>query len=137
MRPLLILLLFTAGAFAEAIPGWVFAGVLMRESSSYYRNGEIVYVNRDPGAEGELGPFQMKRIAFDTVKKPGERFERLAKDQEFAERLFIRYMLWLRKHFQRSNTDWMITLSLYRKGPFYGLRIHPYAREVRRLANSG
>jgi hypothetical protein len=42
----------------DDVPSWVMTGMLKVESSSYYDDGKIVYVNQKRGKAGEVGAFQ-------------------------------------------------------------------------------
>jgi hypothetical protein len=112
----LTLLLGSGPAFTTDIPDWVLHGILNQETRSYYdiQDGEIVYVDRRIGRHGERGPFQMTKIAFDTIRQPGERFERLHTDPEFAEQLAKRYLTWLYQN--KGQRNWTRTLACYNAG---------------------
>lgn len=101
---------------AEPMPAWVLPGILAVETRSHYRpDGSIDYVDRRVGAAGERGPFQMTRDAFDLVAKPGERFEELANDHDFAEALARRYLQLLWRTF--SDRDWFVAAGRWNAGP--------------------
>lgn len=117
LRSLLALLLCTALLSAverhfDGIPDWVLPGIVAVESSSYWRGAELVYVNRKRGRHGEMGPTQMTRRAFNTVAYPGERFERLATDMDFAIEVTVRYLRWLRAH----SASWNDAVAKYNGG---------------------
>lgn len=116
-------------AASEAMPAWALHGILSRESSSHYDGASIEYVDRRVGTAGELGPFQMKRAAFDQVARSGEVFERLAIDPAFAEQLAVRYLLWL----HRRTGDWFIAIGRWNAGPSgpYGVAWR-YAKDVQK-----
>jgi hypothetical protein len=59
-----LLAVLAAPAGEPGMPSWILPGILAVESSSYYADGAIVYVNRRVGAAGELGPFQITRAAY-------------------------------------------------------------------------
>lgn len=103
---------FTVGLCAEEMPAWVLPGILDRESSSYRTGATIVYVDQSEGDAGELGPFQMRRAAFDQVKRSGEYFERLATDTAFAQELAVRYLHWLRAR----QPSWFDAVGRYNTG---------------------
>jgi hypothetical protein len=135
IAPALILLVITGffaiGLCASERPEWALPGILDRESSSRYTEaGAVVYVDQAVGAAGELGPFQMKRDAFDQVAESGEVFERLGHDTAFAERLAIRYLDWLHL---RSKRDWFIAVGRWNAGPHgdYGVAWR-YAKDVQK-----
>ena len=72
-------------------------GILAQETRSRLTSADqVVYVDRRRGAAGERGPTQIRRIAFDQVKKPGEQFGQLECNTEFALEITERYLLWLR-----------------------------------------
>lgn len=118
---LLVCLLLSSAVNAEDIPKWVMSGILFTESSSYYNGKAIVYVNRAVGGDGELGPFQMTRAAFDQVKKPGESFSRLARDPAFAERKAREYLSWL--YSGPAQGSWNMAVTMYNAGPNYRGRV--------------
>jgi hypothetical protein len=122
MKYITIICLFLSTTFfgaveaveAEAVPVWVLAGILGVESSSFYNaDGSITYVNQRRGRDGELGPWQCTRDAFDDVKKPGDDFRRLARDPVYAEGIAIRRLLWLQKEL---GPGWDRIIRAYNKG---------------------
>jgi hypothetical protein len=128
---LIATMFFAIGLCASERPEWALPGILDRESSSRYTEaGAVVYVDQAVGAAGELGPFQMRRDAFDQVAESGEVFERLGHDTAFAERLAIRYLDWLHL---RSKRDWFIAVGRWNAGPHgdYGVAWR-YAKDVQR-----
>jgi hypothetical protein len=99
----------------KPVPEWVLKGILMTESSSYYRkDGSIKYVNRTTGSAGDSGPFQMKKCAFDDVDKKGEKFSKLKTDTKFAEKKACDYLLYLYNNF--ANRNWDKTIMMYNQG---------------------
>lgn len=112
----ILLLSLACVAFTEDVPDWVMVGILKVETKSYYdARGNIVYVDRRIGRHGERGPYQMTRIAFDQIKRPGESFYRLSTDLEFAEDAAQRYLLWLNKHYGKGR--WSRVVMMYNAGP--------------------
>jgi hypothetical protein len=98
------------------VPKWVFRGILMRESKSYYdENNKIVYVDRGIGAHGELGPFQLTPIAFEQVKQKNEKHRKVMWNMEYAQELTERYLLWL--YNGPANKNWNTTIRMYNGGP--------------------
>lgn len=98
------------------VADWILRGILMRETKSYYgEDGRIVYVDKTIGAAGERGPFQMRRICFDTIDKPGESFSKLSKNTAYAEELTVRYLLYLYNNQARKN--WKVAIGMYNVGP--------------------
>lgn len=129
---LIITTFFTLGLCAAELPSWALPGMLARESSSYYTAaGTVVYRNQSVGEAGELGPFQMRRAAFDQVAESGETFERLAHDTAFAERLAVRYLHWLHRRYAKG--DWFIAVGRWNAGPTgdYGVAWR-YAKDVQK-----
>ena len=135
MKYLIFIILFTlssvAAAAADEIPYWVLDGIMRQETKSHYvqgPNGEetINYVDRRVGAAGELSAFQIKRCAWEQVKRPGDRFEDLATDQAYAERVAMDYLLWLYHH--AAHKSWPQTVQMYHRGP--GKRSYKYYRLV-------
>ena len=101
----------------KLIPSWILTGMLMQESSSYYdASGKIVFVDRKRHSEKQArGPFQMLRIAFNEISRPGESYTRLDKNSEYAEELAIRYLLYLYNGSAKQN--WKRTIGMYNQGP--------------------
>ena len=98
------------------MPEWVLPGILKKETkSSYSKNGSIIYRDRRVGLAGEIGPFQMKEMTFNHIKKNGEKFSRLTKDMEFAEELATRYLIYLYNGPAKKN--WKVAVSMYNIGP--------------------
>lgn len=115
MRLLALLILCLTVAASEP-PQWMIDGILMVETKSYHReDGTIRYVDKTRGLAGEYGPYQMTRAAFAQVKRRGEQFWMLETDTQFAERLAIRYMKWIDKHY--SHGDWHRAIEMYNAGP--------------------
>lgn len=101
----------------KKVPEWVRKGILYTETNSYYLpDGTIKYVNKRRGYAGDIGPFQMRKIAFDEVKKAGERFYDLEKNPIFAEELACRYLLFIYEG--KGNGDWNKTIMKYNSGPY-------------------
>jgi hypothetical protein len=99
----------------DSVPLWIRAGILMTESKSYYKaDGTIKYVDKTRGRDVDIGPFQMRRIAFNTVKQPGESFWKLEKDTAYAEELACRYLLYIYNH--AGKKSWITTIMKYNVG---------------------
>jgi hypothetical protein len=114
MRFLLLLLMTTL--FAIEVPDYVMIGILKVESSSYYReNGTIKYIDMTRGKDGERGCFQMKRIAFNQIKRKGEQFWMIEQDKVLAEDCARRYLVWLYEN--SGHQDWSLTIQRYKMGP--------------------
>lgn len=113
MRLLIALCILVASVCAEDVPDWVIRGIAAVETSSHYRNGFLVYVDRRDGLAGEVGPFQMTRAAYDTIKQPGDSFSRMRHDAKYAERMARRYLVWLRQGGKRS---WEEVVGRYNGG---------------------
>ena len=110
------------------IPEWILTGMLMRETTSYYSDsGSIVYVDKRVGSAGERGPFQMKRICFDTISKPSESFYKLAKNTTYAEGMTVRYLLYL--YNGPAHQNWKTTIGMYNVGPSNYKRYNRAANE--------
>jgi hypothetical protein len=108
-------------ATASLVPMWVKSGILKTETSSYYApTGDIVYVNKKRGRALDIGPFQMRKIAFNQVKKPGESFWELEKNPKFAEEVAARYLMYI--YNGKGNRNWERTVMLYNAGPFNKIR---------------
>ena len=134
MKIILLLLTLLASIPATDVPTWVLAGILKQESRSYYDNGIIIYVDKATGANGELSAFQIKRIAFDQVKRDGEVFEDLATDQIFAQRIACRYLIWLYEH--SAKKSWPHAIQYYNAGPGR-LRYSYYAKIIKHAKKAG
>jgi len=128
---IIVALFFTAGVAltAEPMPAWVLPGIVSRESSSYYMNGGIHYVDRKDGLDEERGPFQLTHGAFMLIATSGDSFDRVRYDVLYAEQLTVRYLNWLH---QRTN-DWFIAVAKYHTGLHgdYGIGWR-YAKDVQR-----
>ena len=116
-----------------SVPRWIVAGILAQETKSTLRpDDSIRYVDKRRGAAGERGPTQLKRIAFDQVKRPGEAYWRVETDLDFALDITERYLLWLRK----QTGSWREAIQAYNAG--LGGRgcsaAHAYYSEVREKA---
>lgn len=116
---ILCILLLTFNIYAEEneVPIWVLAGILAQETrSSYSVDGStIIYVDRRVGKHGELGSFQMRRIAWQQIKQPGEKFSDLATDMRYAELCAMRYLLWLYNNSAKGS--WPHAIQYYNAGP--------------------
>ena len=125
-------LLLMATFFADEMPAWVLPGVAMRETTSYYHQNRLIYVDRAIGKAGERGPFQCKRIAFRQVALPGERFEDLQWNMDLAQDIATRYLWWLYQN--QANRSWATAVAMYNCGPSYdGIAVaNAYYRDVRR-----
>ena len=98
------------------VPTWILEGMLMRETNSYYNDdGSVTYVNTRRGSAGERGPFQMRRICFDTISNKGEQFWKLEKNMAFAEEMTVRYLLYLYNGSAHGN--WRTAVGMYNTGP--------------------
>jgi len=98
------------------VPEYVMVGILKVETQSYYRaDGTIKYVDMTRGKDGELGCFQMKKIAFNQIKRKGEQFWMIEQDKVLAEDCARRYLVWLYEN--SGKQDWMLTIQKYNAGP--------------------
>jgi hypothetical protein len=103
--------------FRDKVPLWVRTGILMTETRSYYKNdGTIAYTDKRRGVDIDIGPFQMRRSAFEDVKKRGESFWKLEKDTSYAEELACRYLLLI--YNGKGNKNWSTTVMKYNTGPY-------------------
>lgn len=114
---------------SEAMPVWVLPGIAARESSSYYDVDGLVFIDREPGKAGELGPFQMKPGTFAGLAQSGELFSDLHNDMRFAELMTVRYLQVLYKR----TGNWFMAVGYYHTGPAgnYG-QAWRYAKDVQR-----
>lgn len=95
------------------VPRWIIAGILAVETKSKLRVDDTVrYVDKTRGALGERGPTQLRRCAFDQVKRPGEAYWRVETDMAFALDITERYLLWLHKH----TGSWAASIRAYNAG---------------------
>jgi hypothetical protein len=110
------------------VPTWILSGMLMRETNSYYNDdGSITYVNTRRGEAGERGPFQMRRICFDTISKKGEQFWKVEKNMAFAEEMSVRYLLYLYKG--QAHRNWRVAIGMYNTGP------HNYSKYIKKATS--
>lgn len=141
----IICLLLLAAALPAAVketevPYWVLAGILAQETKSRYEttNGveHIVYVDQRPGKDGELSAFQITWKAWKQVhaEEPRGRFQDLATDQAYAERVVIRYLLWLYNNSAKGS--WAHAVQYYNGGPGK-LRYSYYASVVAKARKAG
>jgi hypothetical protein len=133
----LLLLLATAlHSLENEVPCWVLAGIMAQETrSSYAIDGDtIIYVDRRVGAAGERGPYQMRRIAWQQIKQPGERFENIATDMRYAELCAMRYLLWLYNNSAKGS--WPHAIQYYNAGPGR-LNYKYYANVVNKARRAG
>lgn len=94
------------------VPEWVYVGIAMVESSSYWSDHTLIYVDQEDGDAGEHGPFQLCPALFDEVALPGESFDRLRTDTLLATKVFERCMLSL---YQRTGS-WSKAVGAYHAG---------------------
>lgn len=113
---LLLLLCLCLAGFAADPPDWAMQGILAVEThSKYLAGGRIDYVDKRVGASGERGPFQMTRVAFDQISRPGESFSRLSTDTRFADVKARAYLSWL--YNGAAKHDWKVAVAMYHTGP--------------------
>lgn len=127
MKHITIICLFLLGQILCAatneteVPYWVMAGILAQETRSRYEvvdgTERIVYVDQRPGLAGELSAFQITRKAWKQVHvlEPDRRFQDLATDQIYAERVAMRYLLWLYNN--SAKQSWPHAVQYYHRGP--------------------
>ena len=111
---ILACLILAASLCSADVPQWVVRGVAFAESSSYYKDGALVWVNHGRDRDS-LGPFQVREIAWRQVAKPGERFEDMGTDVLYAETVARRYLTWIYRH--SGKQDWDLTIEKYNAGP--------------------
>jgi hypothetical protein len=129
---ILLLITLTLSTTETTVPVWVLGGIMAQETRSYYTNkyNTIVYIDQRTGAAGELSAFQITYGAWKQVKIRGERFQDLAIDQDYAEQVAIRYLLWL--YNGTGKRSWVATIQQYNAGP--GGHSRAYYNGVRRKA---
>lgn len=95
------------------VPQWVLKGIAKVETRSEIKeDGSIIWKDRRVGKNGDSGVFQMTRIAYKQVSKPGDNFLRLRKDPDYAKELAERYLGYLRKRYTR----WHDVIAAYNAG---------------------
>ncbi len=127
----LILVLCTVARGEDGIPSWVLPGILNVETRSHYADdGHIIYVDQRRGADGEIGPFQMTRIAFRQIQRHGDDFWRMETDRFYAEEMTRRYLVFLYE--TAANHSWHRAVAMYNCGPADGTseRARSYAAAV-------
>lgn len=145
MKHIIICLIMFTGLHAAAaketeVPYWVLAGILAQETHSRYEtvNGSerIVYVDQTVGKDGELSAFQITWKAWKQVRalEPSGRFRDLATDQAYAERVAMRYLLWLYNN--SAKRSWPHAVQYYNAGPGK-LQYSYYAKVVRKARKAG
>jgi hypothetical protein len=114
-------------------PEWALRGIAKVETrSSILEDGKIIYRDRRVGALGERGVFQMRRVAFKQVSRPGERFSRVHEDPQFAMEMADRYLVYLKK---RHGT-WESAVAAYNTGDPQVPAGWRYVNRVKRLASA-
>lgn len=120
-------------ASSESVPLWIMRGIAMVETSStLHDDGSITWRDQRIGKSGDSGVFQMTRIGFADVARPGERFSRIHKDPAFARELAERLLL----KFYARHKSWDKAIQSYnagRPGTRAGLR---YLGKVKRAART-
>lgn len=111
---LLACVLMCAALASVEVPQWVVRGVAFAESSSYYKDGKLVWVNRGRDRDS-LGPFQVREIAWRQVALTGERFDTMGTDVVYAETVAKRYLVWIYEH--SGKGDWELTVEKFNAGP--------------------
>jgi hypothetical protein len=128
MMRIFVLFLAIIGAVVaeETIPDWVLIGIPSVESKSWWSDdGVLHYVDQRRGSHGELGPWQMRRIAFNDIRQHGEQYWRIEVDREFAAECAARY---LRLMYERSGS-WELAVQWFHAGPHH--RAPEYLNAVR------
>lgn len=95
------------------IPSWVIEGIAAAESSSYFKNQKLVYVDRRIGTCGERGPWQVTERTFHTVFPTGS-FKRLTYSPVYAEKCTRRLLL--RLYLGPAACNWRVAVSMYNTG---------------------
>ena len=96
--------------------------------------GAIAYVESRSGkhltGDGgrSIGVYHMKRIAWEDIKRPGERYTSLRTNHAYARECARRYLL-----MYATSNDWLINVQHYNAGPgklsaSYRRRIESYLR---------
>lgn len=113
MRRFILALAFIDPLLAEQCPDWVVRGIAKVETRSVWRDvGDVTYVNRKDGADGEVGFMQLTEIALRQLKKLHLR-DRCRKDVVLCESLAREYLDWLHA---RAGT-WERAVAMYNVGP--------------------
>jgi hypothetical protein len=94
------------------VPGWVLRGIAKVETRSEYTATGIHYMDQRRGPGGEVGVFQMKRVAFRQVGLLSHRAE-AARDPVCAEFCAIVYLRWC----YRQTGSWARAVEIYHAGP--------------------
>ena len=118
-----------SGSDDYAVPEWAIRGIAWTETRSYWNaEKEFKYVDRRTGSAGELGPMQLSPGGFAQVMHAGEHFGTCQKNPDYAMRLSVRYLLWLRRH----TTSWGAAIAAYNVG-LHGSRLcgQKYLAKVR------
>ena len=94
---------------------WLYADNLGEDvhANIYKPDGSFHYTNHKRGRHGELGPWQMRKVAFREVRQQGDRFERLAEEPAYAEKLAARYLLRINA---QVGGNWDRTVRAYNVG---------------------
>lgn len=98
---------------APVVPLWVLKGIAKVETNSTIKPcGTIIWRDRRKGKNGDSGVFQMTRIAFKQIARPGDSFSRIHRDPAYAQELAERYLAYLRKRYTR----WHDVIAAYNAG---------------------
>ena len=111
----------------DIAPAWVLAAILRVESGTVLNSfGPQRTRPVTRGLHGERGVMQIKRIAFDDVKKPGERFSKVETCDYFAIEIGNRYLCKLHKRLG----SWDKAIMAYNAGPTNYHAGYPYLKKV-------
>lgn len=115
------------------VPHWVLKGIAKVETNSTIKPcGEIIWRDRRTGRNGDSGVFQMTRIAYKQVAKPGDNFSRIKKDPDYARELAERYLVYLRGRYRQ----WHDVIAAYNAGSPGSPAGRRYLRKVLRASES-
>lgn len=95
------------------IPLWVLKGIARVETNSTIKDcGTIIWRDRRKGTKGDSGVFQMTRIAYKQIARPGDSFARIHRDPDYALEMAERYLMYLRRRYGR----WHDVIAAYNAG---------------------
>lgn len=115
------------------VPQWVLKGIAKVETNSTIKPcGTIIWRDRRTGRNGDSGVFQMTRIAFDQIKRPGDSFARIKRDPQYAQELAERYLVYLQKRYG----VWHDAIAAYNAGSPGSPAGRRYLRKVLRASEA-
>ena len=125
--------LASLSAEVHGVPRWILAGILYRETRSYYTStGEIIYVNRIVGKHGEVSAFQITPRTRRHIERLLGIPHKSLTDQRLAELYAATYLSWI--YCNKAGESWDTTIRMYNagpNGPIYAGVVDSYLAEIK------